>query len=60
MRSRAQLKQHAKASLSGHYGTALGAMLVARVLAMVPIIGWLLFPALNVGYCRFNSKLVRG
>lgn len=55
MRTSSELKAIAKESLKGNYGSAICAMLLYILVSMVPLCS----PAMQVGYCKFSTKLVR-
>ena len=55
MKTSSELKAIAKESLKGNYGKAIGAWFLFSLMSMVPFCS----PAMQVGYFKFNSKLVR-
>jgi uncharacterized membrane protein len=55
MKKSSELKLIAKEGLKGKYGKAIGAMFLYILMAMVPLCS----PAMQVGYNKFNLKLVR-
>ncbi len=56
MKSSKELKEIAKQNLKGNFGTAIGTMIVIKLISGVPLCG----PAAVTGYANFNTKLVRG
>jgi uncharacterized membrane protein len=56
MKTSAELKKIAKVNLSGHWGSAIGAMLLTSLVSGVP----LCTPAMNTGYSDWNARLARG
>lgn len=55
MKTSAELKVIAKESLRGKYGPAIGAMLLFVLVSSVPLCS----PAMQIGYNKYNLKLVR-
>ncbi|MCX7711378.1 MAG: DUF975 family protein [Clostridia bacterium] len=55
MKTSSELKQVAKQGLKGKYGQSIGAMFLYMIMSMVPLCG----PAMNVGYVKYNLRLVR-
>ena len=55
MKSSEELKVISKQGLKGKYGQAIGAMLLTYVVSGVPLCS----PAMNVGYAKYNTLLVR-
>jgi uncharacterized membrane protein len=55
MKTSSELKAIAKESLKGKWGQAIGAMLLVGIVSGVPFCS----PAMLVGSCKYNLKLVR-
>ena len=55
MKTSRELKAIALNSLKGNYGKAIGAMFLSGLVSIVPLCS----PAMQVGYFKFNSKLIR-
>ena len=55
MKTSSELKTIAKEGLKGKWGQAIGAMLLVGIVSGVPLCS----PAMQVGSCKYNIKLVR-
>lgn len=55
MKTSSELKVIAKEGLKGKQGQAIGAMFLVILMSLAPFCS----PAMNVGYCKYNLKLVR-